>query len=53
MESINTELAFYGSKNKYARNDTVFLPISEVCDVTVSLTTIMMMTRDYLKDIVI
>ena len=37
MESIYTELALYGSKNEFARTDTVFLPISEVCDGTVSL----------------
>ena len=37
MESICTELALYGSKNECARTDTVFLPISEVCDDTVSL----------------
>ena len=37
MESIYTELALYGSKNECARTDTVFLPLSEVCDGTVSL----------------
>ena len=37
MESIRTELALYGSKNECARTETVFLPISEVCDGTVSL----------------
>ena len=37
MESIYTRLALYGSKNLCARTDTVFLPISEVCDGTVSL----------------
>ena len=37
MESIYTELGLYGSKNKCARTDTVFLLISEVCDGTVSL----------------
>ena len=37
MESTYTELALYGSKNECARTDTVFLPISEVCDSTVSL----------------
>ena len=37
MESIYTDLALYGSTNDCARSDTVFLPISEVCDVTVSL----------------
>ena len=37
MESIYTELALYGSKNECARTDTVFLPISEVCDGKVSL----------------
>ena len=40
MESIYTELALYGSKNECARTDTVLLPISEVCDGTVSLTEI-------------
>ena len=35
MESIYTELALYGSTKECAR--TVFLTISEVCDVTVSL----------------
>ena len=38
MESIYTELALYGSKNECAKTDTVFLPISEVCDGTVSQT---------------
>ena len=38
MESIYTELALYGIKKECARTDTVFLPISEVCDGTVSLT---------------
>ena len=37
MESIYIELALYGSKNECARTDTVFLPISEVCDDMVSL----------------
>ena len=37
MESIYTDLAPYGSKNVCARTDIVFLPISEVCDGTVSL----------------
>ena len=37
MQSIYTELALYGSTNECARTDTVFLPISEVCDGTVSL----------------
>ena len=37
MESIYTELALYDSKNECARTDTVFLPISEVCDGKVSL----------------
>ena len=36
METIYNELALYGSKNLCARTDTVFLPISEVCDGTVS-----------------
>ena len=38
MESIYTELALYGSKNECVRTDTVFLHISQVCIVTVSLT---------------
>ena len=37
MDSIYIELALNGSKNECARTDTVFLPISEVCDGTVSL----------------
>ena len=37
MEGIYTELALYGSKNKCARTDTVFLPTSEVCNATISL----------------
>ena len=36
-EYIYTELAHYGSKNECAITDTVFLPISEVCDRTVSI----------------
>ena len=38
MESIYTELDLYGSKKSCAKTDTVLLPISEVCDGTVSLT---------------
>ena len=38
MVGIYTELALYGSKKESARTDTVFLPISEVCNGTVSLT---------------
>ena len=37
MESIYTELALYGNKNECAMTDIVFLPISEVCNGTVSL----------------
>ena len=37
MESIYSELALSGSKNECARTDTVFFPISEVSDGTVSL----------------
>ena len=37
MESIYTDLALYGSINECARTNTVFLPISEVCDIKVSL----------------
>ena len=38
MESIYTGLALYGSINECARTETVFLPVSEVCNGTVSLT---------------
>ena len=37
MESIYTKLALYGRENDCARTDAVFLPISEVCNGTVSL----------------
>ena len=37
MESIYPELALCGSKNACAMTDTVFFPISEVSDGTVSL----------------
>ena len=37
MESKYTELTCYGSKNECARTDTVFIPITEVRDGTVSL----------------
>ena len=37
MDSMYNELVLYGSKIECARTDTVFLPISEVCDGTVSL----------------
>ena len=37
MESIYTELALFGSTNDCARTDSVYLPISEVCNGTVSL----------------
>ena len=36
MKSINTELALCGHKNKCARTETVFFPISEVSEGTVS-----------------
>ena len=36
MESIYTKLALYGIKNEFVRTDTVFLPIPEVCNGTVS-----------------
>ena len=32
MESICTELPLYSSKNECVRTDTVFLPLSEVCN---------------------
>ena len=41
MESIFPELALCGSKNVCARTDTVFFPISEVSEGTVSLKTLM------------
>ena len=44
MESIYTRLALYGSKTECARNDNVFFPISEVCDGTVSLATVVIVT---------
>ena len=37
MESIYTELALNGSNNDWPRTNTVFLPISEVCDGKVSI----------------
>ena len=37
MESIYAKLALYGSKTECAMTDTVFLPISEVCNGKVSL----------------
>ena len=37
MESIYTKLALYWSKKECAKTDNVFSPISEVCNVTVSL----------------
>ena len=37
IEIMYTELALYGSTNLCARTNTVFLPISEVCDSTVFL----------------
>ena len=37
MKNIYTDLALYGRKNECVRNDAVFLPISQVCDGTVSL----------------
>ena len=36
MESIYTNLACYGSKNECARTDSVFLPIYDVCNGTIS-----------------
>ena len=44
MESIYTKLALYGSKNECARTDTVFLPLSEVCNGTVSLENVCIVT---------
>ena len=48
MESIYTELALYGSKNEGARTDTVFLPISKVCNGMVSLGEVYMFSYVYL-----
>ena len=36
MESIYNKLALYHYKNECAMTDTVFLPLSEVCNGTVS-----------------
>ena len=38
MDSLSLEFALYGSKNKCARTDTVFFPISQVCTRGVTLT---------------
>ena len=40
MENIYAELAFDDSTNECARTETVFSSISEVCDGTVSLSTL-------------
>ena len=40
MKSIYTKLALYGINNFCAKTDNVFFPISEVCDGTVSLSTL-------------
>ena len=37
MESVNPKFALYGSKNKCYRTDTVFLQISQVCTMGVTL----------------
>ena len=37
MESIYTELAFYGITNECARTDNIISPVSKICDGTVSL----------------
>ena len=37
MKSIYPELAFYVGKIECARTDNAFIPLSEVCDGTVSL----------------
>ena len=39
MESIYPEFALYGSKNENARTDTVFSPLSQVCNRGVTLNT--------------
>ena len=46
MESIYTEFALYGSKSECARNDTVFLPISQVCSGSVSLENVSVLGQD-------
>ena len=45
MESIYPELALCGSQNECARTDTVFFPISEVSEGTVSLTNLIPLIR--------
>ena len=47
MESIDTELALYGSTNECARTDTVLLPISEVCNGTVSISASILNIHNY------
>ena len=37
METLNTEFALYGSKNKSTRTYTVFIPLSKVCKEAVFL----------------
>ena len=49
METIYAELALFGRKDECARTDTVLLPISEVCDGTVSLGSIRLEARLKLK----
>jgi len=53
MEIIYTELSLYGSKNECARTDTVFNPISLVCDYLLSINNeyLVKMTYIPLKDL--
>ena len=37
MESVNPMFVLYGSKKVSTRNDTVFVPLSEISEVAVSL----------------
>ena len=39
MESLNPDLAIYGSKNEFTRTDTVFFALSEIRQEAVSLLT--------------
>ena len=50
MKSIFSELALCGSKNECARTDTVFFPIPEVSDGTVSLLVNKSEPFDHLKN---
>ena len=51
IESIYTELALYGTKHLCARTDTVFLPIYEDCDGTVSLINFLLDSRIHINQV--